>query len=60
MSEQKRCGLWEKESKDGRKYWGGKLGNTRFFLWPNNSENPNAPAYNLNIVEDEPAPEDNF
>jgi len=60
MEEKKSCGLWEKETKDGKKYWGGKFEGKRFFLWENKSDNPRAPQYNLNIVDEAPAPEDSF
>ena len=45
--------LWEQETKDGRVYMSGKLGDShhaRLVLFPNDSENPKAPNWRVYIT----------
>lgn len=55
MAEQKKdIGVWEKTSKEGKKYWGGKLPDGRFFsmfLNEYKKEGDNQPTFKILINE---------
>lgn len=55
-SNQTEIALWEKTSKSGRKYFFGMSDTHKYTLFPNNSENPKAPAYKLLTSPREDAP----
>ena len=43
--------LWEEQSRNGKPYYSGTFGpKTRIFLFPINSDNPNAPSFRLCIA----------
>ena len=45
-------GLWENESKDGKKYFSGSLGGAKILIFPNKfKEQDNQPDYQMYVAE---------
>jgi len=57
-SNQTEISLWEKTAKSGKTYYFGMSDTQKFTLFPNNSQNPKAPAYKLLAAPREDAPQE--
>ena len=47
------CSVWEQKTQAGLKYFKGRLGNADILIFPNKSDHPKAPAYDVLIAKHE-------